>query len=157
MRKLLPLTLGMFATACTAALQQSPVPPAPAASAQSFILARQAGMHMATTLMIKSLKRAVTAGTDVKDQDAAADGIAMWAEAIPGLFPPGSAGPDSRARPEIWANKADFDARAADLRDAAKRLSQLVAAGDKAGFAAQVAVVQSRCAACHDKYRAPEE
>ena len=111
---------------------------------------------MATTLMVKGLKRAATNGSDVHDQDAAAEGIAMWAEAIPGLFPPGSVGPGSRARPEIWANKADFDARAAELRDAAKRLSELVAAGDKPGFAAQVAVVQSRCAACHDKYRAPQ-
>ena len=156
MRKLLPPLLALSATACAAALP----PPAalePSASAQSFVVARQAGMHMATTLMIKGLKRAVTAGTDVKDQDAAADGIAMWAAAIPGLFPPGSMAPGSRARPEIWANKADFDARAADLRDAARQLSAIAATGDKAAFAAQVSVVQARCAACHDKYRTPEQ
>ena len=157
MRKLLPLMLALSATACAAALQQPPATFEPSASAQSFVLARQAGMHMATTLMIKGLKRAVTAGTDVKDQDAAADGIAMWAEAIPGLFPPGSIVPGSRARPEIWTNKADFDARAADLRDAAKRLSAIAASGDKAAFAAQVTELQGRCAACHDKYRAPEQ
>ena len=155
MRPMMPLTILVLLAGCaTAAVVPQPI--APAASPQSFILARQAGMHMATTLMIKSLKRAATTGSDVHDQDAAADGLVLWAKAIPGLFPPGSLAPGSRARPEIWANKADFDARAADLQDAATRLSQLVAAGDKAGFAAQVAVVQSRCAACHDKYRAPE-
>ena len=156
MRKFVPPLLALSATACATALHQPPVPAEPAASPQSFVVARQAGMHMATTLMIKGLKRAVTAGTDVKDQGAAADGIAMWADAIPGLFPPGSMAPGSRARPEIWANKADFDARAADLHDAAKRLSAIAATGDKAAFAAQVTEVQARCGACHDKYRAPE-
>ena len=155
MRKLLPLTITPCLAACAAAAT-APQPVAPVASAESFVLARQAGMHMATTLVIKNLKRLATTGTDVHDGDAAADGIAMWAQAIPGLFPPGSIVPGSRARPEIWTNKADFDARAADLQVAAKRLSELAAAGDTSGFAGQVAVVQSRCAACHDKYRAPQ-
>jgi cytochrome c556 len=152
MRKALAVTLALSLTACVASLQQ----PAALGSIRSLILARQAGMHMATTLMVKNIRRAVSAGTDVRDQDAAADGIAMWAEAIPGLFPPGSTASDSRALPDIWKNKADFDRRAADLHEAAQRLSQIAASGDKAAFAAQVDVVQSRCAACHERYRAPQ-
>ena len=152
MRKLLPLMLLPSLTACATTAQERP---AALPSAHAMILARQAGMHMATTLMVKNIRGAVKAGSDVRDQDAAADGIAMWAEAIPGLFPPGSAGADSRAKPEIWTNKADFDRRAADLREAAARLSQIAASGDKTAFAAQVEVVQSRCAACHDTYRGP--
>ena len=152
MRKLLPLLLVSSLAACAATLHERP---AALASAHAMIVARQAGMHMATTLMVKNIRGAVKAGTDVRDQDAAADGIAMWAEAIPGLFPAGSSGPDSRARPAIWENKGDFDKRAADLRDAATRLSQIAASGDKTAFAAQVEVVQSRCAACHDAYRGP--
>jgi len=153
MRKLLPLMLVSCLAACAATLQERP---AALASAHAMILARQAGMHMATTLMVKNIRGAMKAGTDVRDQDAAADGIAMWAEAIPGLFPPGSIGPDSRAKAETWTNKADFDKRAEDLHEAAARLSQIAASGDKSAFAAQVEVVQSRCAACHQTYRGPE-
>jgi cytochrome c556 len=110
-------------------------------------------MHMATTLMVKSIRPAARSGANVAEQDAAAEGLALWAQAIPGMFPAGSDLPDSRARPEIWRNKADFDARAAAFGEAAARLETLAKAGDAAAFAAQVDVVQSRCSACHQSYR----
>ena len=77
----------------------------------------------------------------------------MWAAAIPGLFPEGSSHPQSRARPEIWSNKADFRAKAAALGAAADRLAELDRAGDSTGFAAQVPAVEAACAACHSAYR----
>jgi cytochrome c556 len=112
-------------------------------------------MHMSATLMVRGIRAALKNGSDIREQEAAADGLAMWAVAIPGMFPEGSALPGSRALPSIWSSKADFDRRAADYRQAALALRDLARSGDRTAFAAQVEVVQSKCAACHQRYRAP--
>jgi cytochrome c556 len=121
----------------------------------SIIAARQAAMHMSATLMVRGIRAALKNGSDIREQEAAADGLAMWAEAIPGMFPAGSDAPISRALPAVWANKADFDQRAAEYRQAALLLRDLARAGDRTAFAAQVEVVQSKCTVCHERYRAP--
>ena len=126
---------------------------APAApTAAQLQLARFTGMHMAATLLNRGIKANVTSHGDVREQVHEAEGLAYWGAAIPGLFPAGSGG-EGRARPEIWTNWADFQAKAAALRSAATRLAQLARAGDTAGFAAQATVVEAACAACHAAYR----
>lgn len=119
-----------------------------------LVRARQAGMHMAATLFYRGIKATVKNGSDVKEQVHQAEGIAYWGEAIPGLFPPGSAHPESRAKAAIWQNKPDFNRKAADLQGAAMRLTTLAKAGDTAGFAAQAPAVEAACTACHSVYRA---
>jgi cytochrome c556 len=110
-------------------------------------------MHMAATLLAQDVRNVVTNSLDVRQHLHEPEGIRRWAVAIPGLFPAGSQG-DSRARPEIWRNKADFDAKAEALAAAATELARRGEAGDTAGYAAQAKVVQSACAACHAAYRA---
>jgi cytochrome c556 len=117
-----------------------------------LIAARQAGMHMAATLLATDIRNVVNAHLDVRQHMHEPDGIAMWAAAIPGLFPTGSMG-ESRARPEIWLNKADFNQKALNLQHAAEELSRRGAAGDTAGYAEQARAVQGACAACHALYR----
>lgn len=156
------LCLAAFTTALLAACaaggtslakpKVSPALPAAPTTGQ-LIAARQAGMHMAATLLYTGIRNGVESGADVTKLAHEPEGIALWARAIPGLFPAGSAREDSRAKPEIWANKADFDGKAADLEREATRLAELAHAGDKAGFAAQVPAVQAACAACHKAYR----
>lgn len=151
-----------FAT-CAAAAAQSGTPQAPAAAAaptalapvRAFQAARFAGMHMAATLFYRGIKPAAANGSDVREQQHEAEGLAYWAGAIPGLFPAGTLGGNSRARPEIEANRADFVQKARDLRLAATRLAEVSAAGDRTGFAAQAALVEAACNACHSAYRAP--
>jgi cytochrome c556 len=152
----LPLLLFPLMAACATAQDAAPAAtPHPAApSAAELIAARMTMMHMAATLMFESIVPAAKNGTDVKAQQHAADGLALFGHSIAGLFPEGSAGPDSHALPAIWANKADFEAKAKAFGDSAARLNELAAAGDTAGFAAQVPVVQGGCAACHSLYRA---
>jgi len=155
------LCLIVLTSASLAACASAPTtgPASPAASAPAtpttgqLIAARQAGMHMAATLLYTGIKNGVESGADAGKLAHEPEGIALWARAIPGLFPAGSARADSRAKPEIWANKADFDRKAADLGREADRLAELAHAGDKAGFAAQVPAVQAACAACHVVYR----
>lgn len=122
-----------------------------------LVPARQAMMHMAATLLFQSVMPAAKNGTDVKAQQHAAEGLSRFGHSLPGLFPAGSLTPESRALPAIWANKADFDAKAHAFGAAADRLAELAAAGDTAGFAAQAPLVGKGCGACHSLYRQEEK
>jgi cytochrome c556 len=150
---LLIVALGACATGNVAQRRAAVRTSASGPSAAQLVAARQAGMHMAATLLYRGIKAGVKNGTPVKELIHEPEGIALWAAAIPGLFPPGSAHKESRALPAIWANKTDFDRKAADLAAAADRLAALAKAEDSAAFAAQAPAVEAACAACHKLYR----
>jgi cytochrome c556 len=157
MRRLSLLLLPLI-TACATTQDEGPAAGAAVAgpSAAELIAARQAMMHMAATLLFQEVIPTVKNGTDPKAVSHAADGLDLFGHSIAGLFPEGSAGPDSRALPAIWQNKADFVAKANAFGDAAARLKQLGDAGDSAGFAAQAKLLQQGCGSCHTLYRAEE-
>jgi cytochrome c556 len=74
---------------------------------------------------------------------------------MPGLFPDDSkTGGDTKALPEIWANKSDVDARFAKLGQDAT--DALAAIKDQASFSATFPSVLKNCGGCHEKYRAAE-
>lgn len=150
MRSVLAASLAIAATASAEGAAQAPAAP----TVEQLRTARFTGMHMAATLLNRGIKVAVTDHSDVRDQVHEAEGLAYWGASIPGLFPAGSGGGESGARPEIWTSWGDFQAKAADLRRAASRLVQLARAGDTAGFATQAAIVEAACEACHTAYRA---
>jgi cytochrome c556 len=150
---LMPLIAACAATAGDEAPAATPVRAA-GPNAAELIAARKAMMHMAATLLFQEVMPAVKNGTDVKAAGHAADGLDLFGHSVAGLFPEGSVGPDSRALPAIWQNKADFVAKANAFGDAAARLKQLSDAGDSAGFAAQAKLVDQGCSACHSLYRA---
>lgn len=58
----------------------------------------------------------------------------------------------TKAKPEIWQKRADFDAKMDKMITAAKALPQ--AAGDPAALKKAVADTGAACKACHDDYRA---
>lgn len=58
----------------------------------------------------------------------------------------------TKAKPEIWQKRADFDAKMDKMIAAAKTLPQ--AAGDPAALKKAVADTGAACKACHDDYRA---
>lgn len=70
------------------------------------------------------------------------------------LFPAGSDKGTTRAKAEIWANKADFDKIMADGKAAA---TALAAVTDEAAYRPALGALGQNCKACHDKYRAPEK
>lgn len=154
----LSLLLLPAAAICVTASGDAPAKPARAAapSATELIEARKAMMHMAATLLFQEVMPVAKSGGDPKPAGHAADGLDLFGHSLAGLFPEGSAGPDSRALPSIWANKADFTAKANAFGDSAARLKQLADADDKAGFAAQAPVVARGCNSCHSLYRAEE-
>ena len=158
MRRLSLLLLPAVA-ACATASDEAPAsaPSAAAPSAAQLIEARKAMMHMAATLLYQEVMPVARKGGDVKAAAHAADGLDLFGHSIAGLFPEGSGGPDSRALPALWTNKADFAARANAFGDSAARLKQLSDAGDTAGFAAQAPVVARGCNGCHSLYRTPDK
>ena len=160
MRRLSLLLLTLLAGCNTIARDETPFlddgPERDRATTAELVAARKAMMRMAATLTFESVMPAVRNGTDVKRQAHAAEGLDRFGHSIAGLFPDGSESPDSRALPALWANKADFQAKANAFGDASARLAELAKAGDTAGFAAQAAIVARGCDSCHSLYRAEE-
>jgi cytochrome c556 len=91
-----------------------------------------------------------------------AKAIAEVAKVIPSVFPEGSSLADNHgiktaAKPEIWTNRAEFEAAAATLGEKANALAEAAAGGDKAAITAAFQDVgKNGCGACHSKFRQKE-
>ncbi|MDQ2879503.1 MAG: cytochrome c [Pseudomonadota bacterium] len=120
------------------------------------VATRQAAFRMSGAVF-GSMKAAIHRGDDVKTLAFAAKALASWAHALPGVFPAGSGGAGSDALPAVWSDRAGFEKDAAQYAAEADRLSVLAAAGDTAGFAAQLTVVGGTCGACHAAYKAADK
>jgi cytochrome c556 len=73
------------------------------------------------------------------------------------LFPPGTgqdAVPATRAKPEIWTDRADFDAAFKALADATKTIGEDAKTGDADKVKADWTSLAKACGACHG---GPEE
>ncbi len=71
-----------------------------------------------------------------------------------GLFPEGSAGGDSRAKAEIWTDRAGFDTA---MKNAQAAAAAMAAVTDEAAYMAAMKTLGGSCKACHDKYRLPKQ
>jgi cytochrome c556 len=71
-----------------------------------------------------------------------------------GLFPEGSGGGDSRAKPEIWSDRAGFDQA---MKDAQAAATALAAVTDEAAYVPAMKTLGGSCKNCHDKYRLPKQ
>lgn len=125
--------------------------------AQDVVAGRRAAMNLSGAAM-SGMKATIDTGGSVRSQAFAAGGLLRWGRAIPGLFPAGTGPADlaegvTGAKPEVWSNRADFEARAAAFAAEAQKLSDLARADDAAGFAAQWTVVRASCQSCHDSYK----
>ena len=59
----------------------------------------------------------------------------------------------TRAKPEIWTNRADFDAKAKTYQDEAVKLQAAAKTGNLEQIKAAFGVVGDTCKGCHDKYQ----
>jgi cytochrome c556 len=71
-----------------------------------------------------------------------------------GLFPEGSGGGDSRAKPEIWTDRAGFDQA---MKDAQSAAAAMAAVTDEAAYVPAMKTLGGGCKGCHDKYRLPKQ
>lgn len=125
-----------------------------APTAQQVVDTRQAGMDMAAATLIL-LRNASKNGSPLKTLVFPAGGLAKWAEVMPALFSASSRGLPSRATPNVWTDRAGFEAKAADFAKATKALAAAAAAEDKAAFDAALASTGASCKGCHDTYQVP--
>lgn len=139
--------------AVAAALAISPAA-ASAPDAESLIKARQASLALSAATF-GSIGPAVDAGVELKTQTFAARALARWAKALPTLFPAGTDTAPSRAKPEVWTDRAGFERAAADYQAATEKLLALTEGQDREAFKAQLAEVRAACQACHTGYRQP--
>src|SRR5688572_8798367 len=152
---------GLFIAASAMASLSSCAPAEPARPSGSvamkpeqIVAGRQAAFRLSASTF-QLVRTAAEKGADIKTLAVQARNLPGWAKALPGMFPEGT-GPgiaNTRARAEIWSNRADFEQKAADYAAAAERLAQAAAAGDMNEGGRQWDAVRLACAACHDKYR----
>ena len=122
-------------------------------STDQVIAARQAGFDLQAGVLA-AMKATVDSGGSVKPLTDGAKGLSSWGHIIPTMFPDGTqTGRNTRAKAEIWSDRAGFEKAAANFYQAAEKLETLAEADDKAGFADQFKVTAGACGACHRAYR----
>jgi len=70
------------------------------------------------------------------------------------LFPPGSDEGETKARPEVWSDRAGFDKGMKDAQAAARALQAVT---DEAAFRPALGALGKSCKECHDRYRMADE
>ena len=150
-RLLLIAALVAIPLATAAAQTQTPAP-APGLTPEQIVAARQSAYIMSGG-SFAAMKVAADAGADVKQLAFPARSLARWARTLPTMVPAGTNLPNSHARPEIWSDRAGFEARAAAYADAARLLAEAANSGDRAAFLTQWAATRTTCGACHDSYK----
>lgn len=85
-----------------------------------------------------------------------ADILSQTSKQIPALFPAGSTSPKSRAKPEIWQKRSEFEGYAKSLEDQSKKVAGLARAKDPGTQAAVTEMGRTTCGACHNAFRGPE-
>jgi cytochrome c556 len=79
--------------------------------------------------------------------------IEQLAKKIPLQFPVGSTQFPTAAKPQIWQERADFDARAKKLETEAEKLMQ-ANPSDGPALRSQFRAIAYTCDGCHEMYRA---
>ncbi len=136
---LLTATLGAAALAAPppAPVPVEPVPAVPT-DPQQAIVVRQHTMKLDGKIY-KALKAALAAGQNLRPYTEDARWFVDWGKEMPAMFPPGSeTGHKTKAKPNIWTDKAGFDKFASDMVAASQRLVQAANANDRAGVRRRV-------------------
>jgi cytochrome c556 len=138
---------------------QSPQPPAPPSPTKIAVENRKA----AYTIIGNSFRwfGGVAKGAATYDEGEAtkrAARILFLSGIIEESFPEGSnvGEPDSKAKPDVWSNRADFDKKLKDFQAHAQALVDVNAKekGATDAFKAVVATLASDCKGCHETYKA---
>ncbi|OGB42664.1 MAG: cytochrome C [Burkholderiales bacterium RIFOXYC2_FULL_59_8] len=69
-------------------------------------------------------------------------------------FGPGTDKPESKAKPEIWANKAKFDDNARKMEAEMAKLAVAAKSGNLDSIKVAVSATGGACKSCHDDFRA---
>ncbi|MFQ5775248.1 MAG: c-type cytochrome [Kiloniellaceae bacterium] len=89
-----------------------------------------------------------------------ARGIHEMSKLIPDIFPKGTdrgAYPSTRALPEIWNDRAKFEAAFKKLQTESAKLVEVAQGGDVRAIGAQLKNVGKACGGCHKPFRAEDK
>lgn len=153
MRKLLLLGIGAMGLVGVAVAQT------PARTPAQLIQARQASYKQIQGAMkgLSDQLRASEPSLPAIRQHSAV--LAQLAPRVSGWFPAGTgaeAGVRTRAKAEIWSDRAAFRTAAVNFVVAARRIDAAARANDLAAVRAALPGVGGSCRACHDQFRGPE-
>ena len=125
---------------------------------EEAIEARKAGMKVYGASM-GAIKKVVDANGPASDAVAPAEAIAAQAAKELVHFVPGSDKPQgkekgqTRAKPEIWANFAEFEKLMGNLRTAAEKTAADAKAGNIDLVKGDFGAMGGACGACHKQFR----
>ena len=156
-RAVLLLSIG----AALSAAAQTPAPAPPAAGAPPTPASQAIAVRKAIyTLIGANFKPIGDALKGTTTYDSAelvkrATRVAYFAGLVQEAFPDVSANGDTKAKPEIWSNRTDFDRRLKDFQTHAQSLVQVAAneTPSSDAFKAAAGAVAQDCKGCHDNYR----
>jgi cytochrome c556 len=156
-RSLSSLKRASLALASTAVLVLTGVPQAAAQSQDAR--AQQTKLRQSTFTVLAaqiSPMGAMVQGRVPFDAEAfrvAAERAAVMASIAAEMFPPNSLAQNSKAKPEIWRNQADFQRLMTDLREKTAQLATTASSGTLDSIRPAFIAASSTCKACHDKYK----
>lgn len=127
---------------------------APQIAAADPVADRKAGFK-ANVTAFKAIKAAIASG-NAKAAAAPSRAIAAFADKIPGLFPKGSGGGETRALLKIWDNWDDFVKAAATNKAAALAMASAAESGSVEALGAALKVTGGSCGSCHKPFRKPK-
>lgn len=124
------------------------------AAAQDVIAQRREGLKRMGA-HTEALKAVADRSGDPRGEVARIDDMLVWFRGMPALFPAGSGTGDTKARPEIWSDRAGFEQANTNAVARIQALRVAAAAGDAAAFQTQFAALGPQgCGGCHRPYRA---
>ncbi len=154
----------VLAVATLAVLTSGPITTAHAQGAADIVKQRldlMKGFGRSYGELVRALRGEAANGATIGALGEAMHGSA---QRVGNLFPPGTgpeAGVETRAKPEVWSDRAGFEAALAALVQATGTLAQVAKTGDRAATEAQLNKVGEACGGCHGgpvasggKYRA---
>ena len=136
------------ATALLAQAQQQPKP-------EDHIKWRKAayslmGLHFGSLAAMAQDKKPYNKEQAIRD----ADFVALVSTEPRLHFGEGTDLGDTKAKPEIWKKRADFDQKMDKMVNETSKLPQVARNGDLAALKKAVADTGGACKSCHDDYRA---
>ena len=83
--------------------------------------------------------------------------LTMASKRVAHVFPEGSQHPESKAKPEVWTDKAGFEDHAAKAVAASQALEKAVGGGDVGQVGSAFKGMYAACKQCHDTYRVDKD
>ena len=142
----------LCASVCTFSMAQTP-PAATGPAAKAAIANRRAIFTLIGT-NFRPIAEILRGGAPSQsDLDKYTARVAFLAGMLPGAFPDGSSGGDTRAKADIWSSRADFNKLLQEFQDHSTQLAQAASRHDAAAVNTTVGAVAQDCKTCHNRYR----